>query len=151
MSRKNIASIALGLLLTTLISCSGGADKIPEADSITTLAEALQAAGMRVNGPLQNDVLASRFFPVPGVSFQASGESVLAYEFESFEDAELSRGSVSADGYGIGPKYINWRSDPSYYANGRLIVIYEGDESLVRRTLEAAMGAPFAGDGTAPS
>lgn len=134
----------IGVIGLLAIACSGE-KSIPAADSVDSLSVALKAAGLKVNGPKENGVLASRFFSIPGVSLTASGETILAYEFESEEAAAADRSQVSPDGWGIGPKYINWRVAPSYYSNGRLIVIYDGDKELVKQTLSVAMGERFAG------
>lgn len=142
---------AIGLILlvaafvAAFVAACGSSGDIPEADSVETLSKALQAAGLRVEGPLPNGVLSSHYFSVPGVMFEASGETVLAYQFESDAELAAQRDLVSPDGWGIGAKYINWSADPSYYQNGRLIVIYDGDKQLVRDTLTAAMGERFAG------
>lgn len=145
MSVRRMFAVSLLVLVAALVSACGGSTDIPKADSMTTLGEALEAAGLRVNGPLPNDVLSSRYFSIPGMQFEASGETIYAYEFS--DDAELAaqRHLVSPDGWGIGTKYIHWTVAPSYYQNGRLIVIYDGDKKLVMDTLAAAMGDRFAG------
>ena len=79
------------------------------------------------------------------MKFEASGETVLAYEFATLEDAASQVAIVSSDGYGIGFKYVNWTGTPYFYSNGRLIVIYDGGQSLITDVLSAAMGEPFAG------
>lgn len=145
MPLRRLLTIFLLTLAATALSACGSSGEIPPADSVETLAKSLGAAGLRVDGPQPNGLLASHYFSVPGVVFEASGETVHAYEFE--DDAELAaqRDLVSPDGWGIGAKYINWTSGPSYFQNGRLIVIYDGEKQLVRETLTAAMGQRFAG------
>ena len=145
MPLRRLLTICLVKLVAATVSACGSSGEIPSADSVDTLAKSLGAAGLRVDGPLPNGVLASHYFSVPGVMFEASGETVYAYEFQ--DDAELTaqRDLVSPDGWGIGAKYINWSSGPSYFQNGRLIVIYDGEKQLVRETLTAAMGERFAG------
>ena len=125
------------------IAC-GSEGEIPEADSVETLGEALKAAGMRVDGPNENDFLSASFFSIPGFQYTASGETVLVYQFDTDSETQAQRQLVSPDGWGIGTKYIQWSVAPSYYQKGRMIVIYDGDKSLVMDTLVAAMGEPFA-------
>ncbi len=143
-SFRSAAAIAVFAFSLFAAAC-GSSGEIPEADSTDTLAASLEAAGMRVDGPVENDFLSRSYFSIPGVQFNASGETVLAYEFDDPEELAAQRALVSPDGYGIGSKYIQWVVGPNYYQNGNLIVVYDGDKSLVTETLAAAMGEPFAG------
>ena len=142
--RKLTVLMMMAVFILVLGACGSG-KAIPEANSVATLGEALEAAGMRVAGPNHNDVLSSRFLSKPGVQYVASGEIVYAYEFD--DDAELAehRALVSPDGYGIGLKYVNWSVAPSFFQKGNLIVIYDGEAQLMLDTLVAAMGERFAG------
>ena len=143
-SRKFLLTLLIAITAITGAACGGG-KSIPEANSVDSLGKALEAGGLKVEGPLANGILSSRFFSIPGVKFVASGETVMAYEFETQEAADEERALVSEDGWGIGAKYINWVVAPSYYQNGRLIVIYDGDAAPIRKTLNSAMGERFAG------
>ncbi len=129
--------------LAIAIACSSSKE-IPEATTVESLGRALESAGMRVDGPNENDLLSANYFSVPGAQYTASGETVFVYEFETESEMASQRDLVSPDGWGIGLKYIQWTVAPSYYQNGNLIVIYDGDKSLVMDTLVAAMGEPFA-------
>jgi len=80
---------------------------------------------------------------VPGREIVASGESLLAFEFPSETETDEQLALVSEDGYGIGLKYINWVNDPYFFRNGTLVVVYDGDTSLVKTTLEEAMNEPI--------
>lgn len=137
-----VPTISIFAVAAFACGSSGG---IPEADSVDSLASALEAAGMRVNGPMENDFLSASYFTIPGIQYQASGETVFVYEFADDEEFASQRNLVSPDGWGIGLKYIQWEVGPSYYESGRMIVIYDGDKKLVMDTLAAAMGEPFAG------
>jgi hypothetical protein len=145
MFARRLFSLFIVSLAAAAVAACGSGKEIPPADSVATLAESLKAAGLSVNGPAPNDVLASHYFSIPGVSFQANGETLHAYEFDSEDAAAGERSIVSADGYGIGSKYIQWETAPSFYNSGRLIVIYDGDKSLLENTLASAMGDRFAG------
>ena len=143
-SRRVLLSFLVALTAVAFVACGGG-KQVQPADSVVTLGQALEAAGLSVNGPLPNDFLMSRFFSVPGVSFEAGGETVYAYEFDSEEVAALEKATVSEDGYGIGFRYVNWSVAPSFYSSGRLIVVYDGDSSQMEATLATALGDRFAG------
>ena len=144
MSSRLMVFVAVAVFSLMAFAC-GSSGEIPEANSAESLAEALKAGGMRVDGPNENDFLSRSYFSIEGVQFDASGETILAYEFDDPAELTAQRDLVSPDGYGIGAKFIQWLVEPNYYQNGNLIVIYDGDKKLVTDTLTAAMGEPFVG------
>ncbi len=141
-ARKLFAISLLSVFATIVIACGSGS--IPEADSVESLGTALEAAGMRVDGPNENDRLSANYFSIPGMQYTASGETLFVYEFPDDDELATQKALVSPDGWGIGLKYIQWTVGPSYYQNGRLIVIYDGEKSLIMDTLTSAMGDRFA-------
>lgn len=145
MSVRRLTVLSLSLVLAIVALACSSSGEISEATTVESLGKALKAAGMRVDGPDQNGLLAANYFSVPGVQYTASGETLFVYEFETDEETMAQKDLVSPDGWGIGLKYINWTVAPSYYQNGRMIVIYDGEQDLVKNTLVAAMGERFAG------
>ena len=142
--------VVFAALSVFAIACSGGSS-IEPADSYDSLATALESAGMNIDDLSDNAFLFAGLFSVPGIELTASGQQILAFEFDTAEEATEQASLVSEDGYGIGLKYINWRDAPQYYKNGNMIVVYDGTQSLVTNTLISAMGELFAGgisDGT---
>lgn len=139
---RRVTVLALALITIFLLACSGSAN-IEPANSYATLADALDAAGMKIESNEENQFLFSGIFSVPGREIVASGESLLAFEFPSETETDEQLALVSEDGYGIGLKYINWVNDPYFFRNGTLVVVYDGDTSLVKTTLEEAMNEPI--------
>ena len=137
-----IAFVAFSIIT---VACSSGSD-IEPADSYVSLSAALDAAGMKVGEQIENNFLFAGLFSVPGIEMTASGQDILAFEFSTVEEAAEQAALVSPDGYGIGLKYINWSDNPQYFLNGKMIVVYDGSQSLVTNTLTSAMGARFAGE-----
>ena len=137
--------IVIAAISILAIACSGGGD-IEPADSYETLSAALESAGMSVGDQKENKFLFSNVFSVPGVEIIASEQELLAFEFATLEEAESPAALMSDDGFGIGLKYINWIDSPQFFKNGRMIVIYDGSQSLVTDTLITAMGERFAGE-----
>ena len=135
----------MALFSIVAIACSGGGSDIEPADSYVSLTTALEAAGMKVDNQGENKFLFSGLFSVAGIELSASGEQILAFEFDSSTEATEQAALVSDDGFGIGHKYVNWISGPQFYINGNMIVVYDGSQSLVTNTLVAAMGEQFAG------
>jgi hypothetical protein len=135
----------LAMFTLIAIACSGGGGEVEPADSYDSLAAALDAAGMKVGEQVENNFLFAGLFSVPGIEMTASGQGILAFEFATEEEAIEQAALVSPDGYGIGLKYINWADTPQFFRNGRMIVVYDGSQSLVTETLTTAMGERFAG------
>ncbi len=137
--------VAVAAFSIIAIACSGGGE-IEPADSYVSLSVALESAGMKVGDQSENKFLFAGQFSIPGVEVVASGQEILAVEFATLEKAEAQAALVSEDGYGIGLKYVNWIDTPQFFRNGKMIVIYDGSQSLVTDTLITAMGERFAGE-----
>ncbi|MGY8880776.1 MAG: hypothetical protein ACKVKV_08915 [Dehalococcoidia bacterium] len=137
--------IALVAFSIIAVACSSVSD-IEPADSYVSLSAALDAAGMKVEEQVENNFLFAGLFSVPVIEMTASGQDILAFEFSTVEEAAEQTALVSPDGYGIGLKYVNWSDNPQYFLNGKMIVVYDGSQSLVTNTLISAMSARFAGE-----
>lgn len=138
--------VALATFSIIAVACSSSGGEVEPADSYDSLSAALNAAGMKVGEQVENNFLFAGLFSVPGIEMTASGQDILAFEFATEEEAVEQAGLVSPDGYGIGLKYINWADTPQFFRNGRMIVVYDGSQSLVIETLMTAMGERFAGE-----
>jgi hypothetical protein len=132
--------IALVAFSIIAVACSSVSD-IEPADSYVSLSAALDAAGMKVEEQVENNFLFAGLFSVPGIEMTASGQDILSFEFSTVEEAAEQTALVSPDGYGIGLKYVNWSDNPQYFLNGKMIVVYDGSQSLVTKMLISAMGA----------
>ena len=137
--------IALVAFSIIAVACSS-VRYIEPADSYVSLSAALDAAGMKVEEQVENNFLFAGLFSVPVIEMTASGQDILAFEFSTVEEAAEQTALVSPDGYGIGLKYVNWSDNPQYFLNGKMIVVYDGSQSLVTNTLISAMSARFAGE-----
>ena len=144
-STRSFLVVALAICLAAFgAACSS--NPIPIADSQTSLAAALEAAGLSPSGPAENNPLDARIFSIPGVYYTADGEKVLAFEFATEADAQAVAAAVSPDGYGVGTKYVGWGGTPHIYMNGPLIAVYVGDTIKIKEALTAAMGEQVAGE-----
>lgn len=143
MSRRFLL-IVIAVFSVLAVACSGGGD-IEPADSYESLSAALESAGMKVGEQNENKFLFSNVFSIPGIEMTASGEQILAFQFETLDEARDQAALVSDDGYGIGRKYINWSDEPQFFLNGKMIVVYDGTKELVIDTLTSAMGERFVG------
>ena len=101
----------------------------------------LRAAGasVEVGGPI-----GQVFFSVPGQVLTIDGADVQVFEYPGPEEAQRDAALVAPGGSSVGTTMISWVAPPHFYALGRLIVLYVGDDAGVTQRLEAALGPPFA-------
>ncbi len=145
---KPAVFIVASLISAISFACSGD---IPVATDTESLSTSLSSAGLKVSAPSALGKIDAGLFSASGSKLVASSEELLAYEFATEDDAQAAASTVSPDGMGIGSKYINWTKTPHYFRSGRLIVIYDGKQSLIVDTLTKAMGPMFAGDASRQS
>ncbi|WP_268542019.1 hypothetical protein [Candidatus Nitrosotenuis cloacae] len=84
-------------------------------------------------------------FSTPTKVISVGGATIQVYEFQSESDAESARLTVSEDGTEIGTSIIRWMDTPHFYAKGKIIVLYVGQNPEVTSLLEAFLGNQFAG------
>ena len=73
------------------------------------------------------------------------GADVQVFEFASESDAKTASLTVSKDGTEIGTSIIRWIDTPHFYTNGKLIVLYVGQNPEIVNLLESFLGKQFAG------
>jgi hypothetical protein len=108
----------------------------------TRLTEKLRAAGARVE---RRGSAEQPFLSVKGVMFKVYGEDVQVFQYRNAADADTQAAAVSPDGGTVGTTKIHWIGRPHFYKEGRLLVLYLGDEPKVLKALEAVLGRQFAG------
>lgn len=114
------------------------------ATDYDTLIEAIKSRGVSVE---QTDEIAaeSSTFSVPTKVISVGGADVQVFEFASESDATSAVLTVSEDGTQIGNSMIRWIDQPHFYANGKLIVLYVGQNPEIINLLESFLGNQFAG------
>jgi hypothetical protein len=85
------------------------------------------------------------FFSVKGQIITVGDEQVQVFEYASTKTAEREASGVSGTGSSVGMSMPLWIAPPHFYKNGRLIVLYVGDNSAVLKALERTLGPQFAG------
>ncbi|HKY23331.1 MAG TPA: hypothetical protein VJM31_19095 [Vicinamibacterales bacterium] len=68
---------------------------------------------------------------------------VSVYEYDNSRDADRDAATVLPDGSSIGSTMVLWVGPPHFFKNGRLIVLYAGDNSDVLQPLTTVLGAQF--------
>jgi len=73
------------------------------------------------------------------------GEDVQVFEYANAAAADAEAAPISRDGMAVGTRKIFWVGPPHFYKQGRILVLYVGDNDKVLKPLEAVLGPQFAG------
>jgi hypothetical protein len=90
------------------------------------------------------------FFPIPALHFKIFGQDVLVFELIGPGTAASVAAAVSDDGTTIAGRVIDWPATPHFFREGRIIVLYLGDDPQVLSVLTAFLGPQIAGGESAP-
>lgn len=85
------------------------------------------------------------FFPVEGKLIHINEEDAQVFEFANSEAAREQAVQVAPSGASVGTSSINWVAPPHFYSQGKLIVLYVGDDAAILQALEAILDHQFAG------
>ncbi|MCZ6634717.1 MAG: hypothetical protein O7G87_15035 [bacterium] len=85
------------------------------------------------------------FFSVKGQAITVNGTAVQVFEFADAAAAKAEALRVPQDGRSFDTLMITWIGTPRFYAAGRVIILYVGDDKDVVDTLETVLSRPFAG------
>jgi hypothetical protein len=103
---------------------------------------ALRAAGAKV---VQEQMLSQPFFDVEARILEVDGEGVQVFEYGDAATAAAQAARVSGDGSQVGTSKPHWVAPPHFYRQGRLLVLYLGDDTQTLGRLACLLGPPFAG------
>jgi len=118
-----------------------GKSRAPAMD-YAMLIERLRAGGASVEPAAKVD---QPFFSVAGRVVKVHGEDVQVFQYPNAAAVETESARVSRDGRAVGTTKPHWIGPPHFYQQGRLLVLYVGDEDKVIKALVAALGRQFAG------
>lgn len=110
----------------------------------TSLVGAIQSRGLLVEYIDEISPESSSFSVLTRV-ISVGGADVQVFEFPSESDAMTASLTVSEDGTEIGTSIIRWMDTPHFYTNGKLIVLYVGQNPEIVNLLESLLGNQFAG------
>jgi hypothetical protein len=142
-----------GLLLLAVGSASWGGNfsavKQAEVQSIASsvtdrasLISKLRAAGAKVEVVGEVD---QPFLSVTGTMIKLQGKDVQVFQYSSAKEMEAEAASISRDGTAVGTRKIHWVESPHFFKQGRVLVLYVGQNTKVEKSLEAVLGRQFAG------
>lgn len=131
--------LALCTCLLLLPAATASADAVSDSASLLS---SLRARGARVEAVEQVD---QPFLSVGGTLIKLDGQDVQVFEYPSEAQLQAQAKSISSDGSTIGTSKIHWLAPPHFFRQGRVLVLYVGDDAMTISALEAALGEQFAG------
>jgi hypothetical protein len=142
--RKFIGVLALSLVL---VACSPQASgpEIPdtgtEVGGRAELVEALEGLGSTVEETGEVD---QPFFDVDARMLQVDGQTIEVFEFPDEAARETASGTIEPNASMIGTMIPEWVDVPHFWARGRLIVLFVGQDQTVIDRLTSVLGQPVA-------
>jgi len=112
------------------------------ATNLKTLVKRLRAGGASVK---LGEKISQPFFSVAGRMLIVDGEQVQVFEYGTAAKARAESRTISADGSAVGTTMVTWVGPPHFFMNGKMIVLYAGENPPVINALEKALGKQFAG------
>ena len=85
------------------------------------------------------------FFSITGLMIKVHGEDVQVFQYANAAAADAEAAPISRDGTAVGTRKIHWIGSPHFFKQGRVLVLYVGNDEKVEKTLEAVLGRQFAG------
>jgi len=113
----------------------------PVTDQASLISK-LRAAGASVEVVGEVD---QPFFSVKGLMIKVHGEDVQVFQYANAAAADAEAAPISRDGTAVGPRQPHWIGSPHFFKQGRVLVLYVGNDQKVEKTLEAVLGRQFAG------
>lgn len=142
------ALFCLGLLSPTHAkalnqSKAGSIRRQPQPTDLTRLIHELRASGASVKPSKER--ISQPFFAARGRVIDVNSQAVWVFSYANATSAEKDAAKISHDGMTIGQSKPSWLGTPHFYRQGRLIVLYLGDDSRVLDSLTRVLGQQFAG------
>jgi hypothetical protein len=137
-----MVSVACGGDFLQAKQAQGGAHARPVTDPASLISQ-LRAAGESVELVGEVD---QPFLSVTGTMIKLQGEDVQIFQYSSANEMEAQAALISPDGTAVGTRKIHWIGSPHFFKQGRILVLYVGNNKKVENALEAVLGRQFAGD-----
>lgn len=111
-------------------------------NEIEALIASLKAAAASVE---LDGTISQSFFTPLGQIIRVNGQDVQVFVYTDEAAAQGAAAQVSPDGSAVGSEQVAWVATPHFFRQGKLIVLYVGDEATVLQVLQSALGEQFAG------
>src|ERR1051325_8444588 len=138
-------SLLLAVATTQLPTSGAAADAPARREAATDYAAFI--AHLRAGGAsvVTQGEAEQPFLSVTGKMIKIDGEDIQVFEFPNSAAVEAEAGRISRDGATVGTTKIHWIGSPHFYKQGRLLVLYVGDDDKALKVLESVLGRQFAG------
>lgn len=151
---KNLTVLTLTLVTLLMSACAPQARALQpqptgtpalshgnEIGGYVELVDALRAQNAAVE---PSDEIDQDFFDVPGQAITVNGAEVQVFEFNEKVTREASAAQISPDASSIGTTMITWIDQPNFWAKGRVVVLYVGQDTSTIELLTSVLGEPIA-------
>lgn len=107
------------------------------------LKESLDKAGYKLEEVDEND----SWFSVDVHTYKINDDKLYIYEYKETDTDTMKKdiNSITNNGAKINDKDINWEKAPHVYKKGRVLTIYDGENTEVLTALKEALGNPILG------
>jgi hypothetical protein len=146
---------SIGLLFIVAVGCATGGEKSPGPDrdqpkqskiepvtDYPSLIKSLRASGA---GATAVGEVEQPFLSIKGAMIKVHGEDVQVFQYANAAAADGEAAPISRNGMAVGTRKIFWVGAPHFFKQGRLLVLYVGNNDKVLRSLEVVLGRQFAG------
>jgi hypothetical protein len=149
--RNRLGPLVIGLVALVVVLAGAAFYNSATALTYDGLVARLRANGASVTP--QSSTSTAGFFSVGARDITVNGAALSVFEYALPLAADADARGVSMDGTtitsGFGPWHraaaIDWLAPPHYFKDGRVIVVYIGDNAEVIAALTRVMGPQFAG------
>lgn len=133
------ATAAVSPLPTPAVAESPLASPQTEVTDVAGLIAALQAAGATVE---TGNKIEQPFFEVQGTEVKINGQTAQVFEWADEASRAAVSQTITPQGQ-FGTTMIEWTGAPHFWAAGKIIALYVGDDAQVIEALTRALGAPI--------
>lgn len=138
------------LLVVALLAVSIAASACGSGEAVQTSSGAtyisfvgdLNDAGVTVEDLGEPE--APRFTAKVGKALAVRSEEIRVYEYDSADSMEAEAAKVAADASSIDGKPAEWEATPHLFKDGRILVVYVGDNAETVDLLRSILGDEFA-------
>jgi hypothetical protein len=126
-------------LPTPALAASPLAPPAPQVEDLAALVAALEAAGASVE---VRDKIEQPFFEVQGQALTVNGQPVEVFEWADEAGREAVSGTITPEGQ-FGTTMVEWTGKPHFWASGKIIALYVGDDAELIDLLTGVLGEPI--------
>jgi hypothetical protein len=119
-----------------------------QAVDYEALVEALQTEGATVEPVAEVE---QPFFGVDGQLISVNGTEVQVFEYADEAARQADSEKISPDGSSIGTTMVTWVDQPNFWAEGRLIVLYVGQDEDILNLFSNILGTRINEEVVAPA